>query len=73
MLQVQSAWFYYTKPYLIASSQEEHGVEGNSSQGTLEPPQTHVKDQYTHCFLSTEVVRQGSRRFAAVESPGTSV
>ena len=32
----------------------------------------HAKDLYTPCFLFTEVVRVGSRRFAVVDPPGTS-
>ena len=31
--------------------------------GTVEPLRTHDKDFYTPCFLCTEVVREGSRRF----------
>ena len=34
---------------------------------------THVKDFYTPCFLCTEVVRDGSRRFEGVEPLGNSV
>ena len=33
---------------------------------TVEPLRTHVKDFYTPCFLCTEVVREGSRRFDGV-------
>ena len=32
-----------------------------------------MKDLYTPCFVCTEVVREGSRRFAEVEPPGTNV
>ena len=41
--------------------------------GIVEPPRTHAIDLYTLCFLCTEVVREGSRRFAAVGPPGKSV
>ena len=39
----------------------------------VEPLRTHVKDFYTPCFLCTEVVREGSRRFEGVEPLGNSV
>ena len=32
MLHMSLEWFAYTKPYLTASSQEDHGVEGNCTQ-----------------------------------------
>ena len=38
--------------------------------GIVEPPRIHVIDVYTPCLLCTEV---GSKRFAAVEPPGTNV
>ena len=41
--------------------------------GIVEPPRIHVIDLYTPCLLCTEVVREGSKRFTAVEPPGTSV
>ena len=37
------------------------------------PLRTHVKDFNTPCFLCTEVVREGSRRFEGVEPLGNRV
>ena len=40
--------------------------------GTVEPPQTHVKQLYTLCYICNDVVREGSRRFDALELHRTS-
>ena len=51
VFDVSSEWFDSTEPSRTSSTQWEQGV----------------KDFYTPCFLCTEVVREGSRRFAVVE------
>ena len=48
-------------------------VCGSKRFGIVEPLRTHVVDLYTPCFLCIEAVHKGSRRFAAVKPPGTSV
>ena len=35
--------------------------------GTMEPPLTHVKELYILCYLCSDVVQEGSRRFDALE------
>ena len=39
--------------------------------GTVEPPQTHVKELYTPCYPCDDMVRKGQKRFDALESPWT--
>ena len=41
-------------------------------QGGAEPPQTHVKEHYTLCYICNDVVQEGSRRFDALELHRTS-
>ena len=61
---MHSRWFDYTEPSRTTSSQVDQGVYGTY---------TLVLGGYTPCYLCTEVVREGSRRFTVVEPPGTSV
>ena len=46
-----------------------HLVSSVKMFGIVKPPRTHVKELYTPCFLCDEVVREGSRRFDALEPP----
>ena len=80
VLHLSSAWFDFTEPSLATSCSAHlvfsavkwfEDVREGSMQ--LNHPKLMWKKLYTPCFHCDEVVREGSRRFDAVEPPRSSI